>query len=186
MRYKILFAAIIISFQAITTTCIAQDNTDKLKIVVIRHGEKPKKGDNLTCQGMNRAMQLPKLITKKFGVPDYIYVPSMGLDSQTKHSRMFQTVLPLAIKYNMKINSKHEEEDFAGLAADVKSKTGIVLLSWQHSSIPGVVAALGITEKELKWADDDYDSIWIITFHNGVASMARDKENLRPSADCSF
>jgi hypothetical protein len=180
-----LVVILIIYATGFSNTSFAQDALDKLKIVLIRHGEKPVKGDNLTCQGLNRAMMLPKLLTKKFGIPDYIFVPNMAEEEQTKHSRMFQTVLPIAIKYNLKINSKHEEKDFAALATDIKSKTGTVLITWQHSSIPGVVAALGISQ-ELKWPDEDYDSIWIITFHNGVATLAKDKENLKPTANCSF
>ena len=49
----------------------ATDNNlaDKnLKVVIIRHGEKPadksEGGDNLSCQGQNRALQLPAVLIK--------------------------------------------------------------------------------------------------------------------------
>ena len=71
-----------------------------LKLVFIRHGEKPLKGDNLTCQGLNRALLLPNFIFKRFGVPSYLFVPGLALGEATKHARMFQTITPLAIKYN--------------------------------------------------------------------------------------
>src|ERR1700733_6982451 len=78
--------------------------TTGLKIVFIRHGEKPEKGSNLTCKGLNRSLQLPALINKKFGVPDFVYVPTLKAGEKTGHSRMFETVVPLCSKYNINID----------------------------------------------------------------------------------
>jgi hypothetical protein len=44
----------------------ADDNS--LKVVIIRHGEKPETGDNLSCQGENRALQLPAVLYKKYNI----------------------------------------------------------------------------------------------------------------------
>ena len=179
---------ILLFFIAVITVSycsFAQTNLDKLKIVFIRHAEKPEKGDNLTCQGLNRSFLLPKMITTKFGVPDYLFIPAMALDTNTKHSRMFQTLIPLAVKYNLHFNSKHQEKDYAVIAADIKSKTGTVLVCWEHKAIPFIAEALGIKDK-LKWEDDDYETIWIVTFKNGNAIMEKDKEGLNPLPDCSF
>lgn len=157
-----------------------------LKIVFIRHAEKPVKGDNLTCQGVNRSLKLPAVIKAKFGVPAYLFVPAMGLGEATKHSRMFQTIVPLAAKYNLTINSSRQEKDSLGIAADLKSRAGTTLVIWEHNNIVPIVRALGVKETGLKWPDDDYDSIWVVTFKNGIATISFDKENIYPSADCSF
>ncbi|MFM0140759.1 histidine phosphatase family protein, partial [Caballeronia grimmiae] len=46
-------------------------------IVMVRHGEKPDQGlGQLSCQGLNRAMKLPRIIEKKFGRPDAIFASS--------------------------------------------------------------------------------------------------------------
>ncbi|HMF59499.1 MAG TPA: hypothetical protein VK595_03970, partial [Vicinamibacterales bacterium] len=46
-------------------------------IVFMRHGEKPSGGlGQLTCQGFNRALELPTVLVAKFGKPDYLYAPS--------------------------------------------------------------------------------------------------------------
>ncbi|HXS37873.1 MAG TPA: hypothetical protein VN721_14310 [Flavipsychrobacter sp.] len=177
-----------ILFIAVTSLCINSSFAQlaDLKVVIIRHAEKPAKGDNLTYQGLNRSMQLPKVLYKKFGKPDYTYIPSMAMDTNTKHSRMFQTVIPMAVKYNLVLNSKHDEKDYAGIAEDIKSKKGTVLMVWEHKAIAPIVAALGVAESGLIWPDDDYDSIWIITFQNGKATLTKDKENLKPSANCTY
>ncbi len=52
------------------------------------------------------------MIYQKFNKPDYTFVLSLGLDKSTKHARMFQTVTPFAIKYNLTINSQYEEIDY--------------------------------------------------------------------------
>jgi hypothetical protein len=154
-----------------------------LKIVFIRHGEKPEKGSNLTCKGLNRSLMLPALINKKFGVPDFIYVPSLTLGEKTKHARMFETVTPLAARYNLDIDSKFDETDSAGIANDIKQKKGTMLVVWEHKAINPIIHALGV-KYDSYWESNDYDSIIIITFKDGKATLVNDKEGLNPSDDC--
>jgi len=178
-------------FQTIALLCISFSTVtvygqqSNLKIVFIRHGEKPEKGDNLTCKGWNRSVQLPAVLYKKIGIADYIYTPSMAQEEHTKHSRMFQTAMPYAIKYNLKINSSHQEKEFDQIAKDLKSKTGTVLVIWEHKAIAGIVAALGV-EKAVEWGDDDFDSIWTVTYKDGKAMLTKDAENIHPKDDCTF
>ena len=156
---------------------------ENLKIVLIRHGEKPNTGDNLSCQGLNRAMELPKVLHTKFGVPDFTFVPSVKTGKSTSRARMFQTVTPFASQYNLTVNSKFAEEDYKGLTAHLLTKSGTILLVWEHNAIKAIAAELGIKE-HLKWPDSDFDSIWIITFPKGTATLTKDKEGLNPSSDC--
>src|SRR5580698_89431 len=153
-------------------------------VVIIRHGEKPPKGKNLNCQGLNRSLKLPAVLYSKFGIPGSIYVPSLDNNISTGHARMFQTVIPLAAKYNLKINSRYAEMDTDALAREIKSKKGFVLVVWQHSIIPSIVRALGVQGFSMRWGDNDYDSIWIINFPKGIAKITFDKEGLTPSTSC--
>lgn len=179
---------LLLTFTATTQHSMAQANSrlDKLKIILIRHGEKPLKGDNLTCKGLNRALQLPKVITEKFGVPDHVYVPVITFGEATLHSRMFQTVIPLVAKYNLKVNTTLQEYDYDHIASELKSKTGTTLVCWEHKAIPFIVRALGVNAPSLNWPDDDFDTIYIVTFHNGVPVLTVDKENISPSDKCGF
>lgn len=166
------------------SAALAQSND--LRLVFIRHAEKPVKGDNLTCQGLNRSRMLPAVIVTKFGIPAFTFVPGLGLGDSTKHARMFQTVVPLAAKYNLAINSGHKQKDPMGLTADLLTKNGTVLIAWEHSGIPAIIRALGISRDDLIWPDDDYDSIWIVTFKDGKPLFAKDKEGLKPGTECNF
>ena len=164
-----------------------QDSPDSnLKVVIIRHAEKPASdGDNLSCQGQNRATKLPEIITQKFGKPDYIYVPALKSAKSTAHSRMFQTATPLAIKYDIAINSKYSETDYADIANSVFKKTGTVLMVWSHSEIPALAEALGVSDTP-DWQKQDFDGLWIITYADKKPQLNQDIEGLNPSVDCNF
>ncbi|MGB4813018.1 MAG: histidine phosphatase family protein [Methylophilaceae bacterium] len=159
--------------------------SDNLKVVIIRHGEKPKDGDNLSCQGQNRALQLATVLHQKINIPDAIYVPALKSDDETKHSRMFQTISPFAIKYNVAINSKYSADENDKIAKSVFKKQGTVLMVWEHSTISSLASALGV-DKPLQWADDDFDSVWVINYHNGKAQLVLDKEQISPAVACSY
>lgn len=159
--------------------------SDKLKIVIIRHGEKPKEGDNLSCQGQNRALQLAAVLHAKFNLPDEIYVPALKSDDSTKHSRMFQTVSPFAIKYNLPINSKYSADDNAKIAKSVFKKNGLVLMVWEHNAIAALAGELGVHNAP-QWADADFDGVWVIDYQDGKATLAVDKEGIHPSAECNY
>jgi hypothetical protein len=173
----------ILSTLLITIAVITYGQNNSLKIVFIRHGEKPEKGSNLTCKGLNRSMMLPALIKSKFGVPDFIYVPSLKMTEKTTHARMFETVIPLAVKYNLEITSKFEEKDSAGVAGDIMQKKGTVLVVWEHKAISGILHSLGIKDAPV-WGADDFDTIYIITFQDGKPALVKDTEGLNPSDDC--
>lgn len=184
MRKPILvpvLSAIAMSFAVLPGAALAAPD----KVVLIRHGEKPESGDNLSCQGENRALQLPKVLHEKFNVPDYTLVPALGVGESTHHARMFQTVTPFAVKYDLKIDSKYGETEYDKVARHVLKKSGTVLLVWEHKAIPNIAAALGVANPP-EWKGADFDSIWVITFSGKKASLAIDREGITPSAECAF
>jgi len=168
-----------------SSTGSAKGARDDLRVVIVRHGEKPDAGDSLSCQGFARALALPGAIVAKIGKPDALYVPALALGATTSHARMFQTATPLAVKLGLPIDTRFGEKDAAGVAADLMKRGGTVLLVWEHSAIPDVAAKLGIASPP-EWKKHDFDSIWIITYEHGVASLAVDHEGITPSADCRF
>jgi hypothetical protein len=157
-----------------------------LRVVIIRHGEKPDNGDNLNCQGLNRAMALPKVLFAKYGVANEIYIPTINAGNKTKSARMFQTITPYAVKYNLDINSSYDTEDYKQVAKDVLQDKGTIILCWEHNAIPHIAKALGVQGNIRDWPDNDFDSIWVINYKNGEATLTADKEGLSPSPNCSF
>jgi hypothetical protein len=56
---------------------------------------------------------------------------------------------------------------------------------WEHAAIPVLAAQLGVNNPP-KWKGKDFDSIWIITFVGGKASLAIDREGIIPQVECGF
>ncbi len=160
-----------------------------LQIVIIRHGEKPTEGDNLSAEGFERALALPKVLNQVMPrPPHFTYVPCIGTDKDTTtRVRMMQTVLPYAVQHNLTINSDYAPDEVKGLARQLRRHRGTVLLVWEHHNIVKIAAALGIAEP-LEWPDEDYDSIWTITFQEGKPRgkakrpvLAKDQQGIEPS-----
>ncbi|MGI4887085.1 MAG: hypothetical protein ACRYFR_19185 [Janthinobacterium lividum] len=163
-----------------------------LRVVIVRHGEKPAAGDNLSCAGLNRALALPAVLDKLLAAPpDYTFVPLIGTDGKdTTSVRMLQTVMPYAVRHNLTINSDYAATDAAGLTQKLLRSRGTVLLVWEHVNILKIAKKLGITAP-LAWPDADFDSIWTISFGGGGAkgkakrpTLAKGKEHIRPAATC--
>lgn len=163
-----------------------QNSGGDLRIIIMRHAEKPATGDNLSCKGFNRAMMLPAMLVKRFGVPAYVYVPSPSTGKATKSSRMLQTVWPLATKYNLTVNSKFNVDDAHALAKNINTKTGTVLVVWEHNAIRKIISALGVKAGKLKWQGDDYDSLWIVTIHNGKVTLSQTTQGINAPDGCKF
>lgn len=181
---KIFFALLLILASA--SNSVTAQSKD-LRLVFIRHGEKPVSGDNLSCQGLNRSLQLPAVLTKKFGKPTAIYVPALNLGKNTKRMRMLQTITPFAVKYNLSINSKYSEEDFGSMGDALLNESGTVFVVWDHNSIQPMLKKLGLKKTgSLNWADDDYDSMWVVTFNTGKPTLSRDTEGIKPGTGCPF
>lgn len=183
---KFFKALLAVFIMMIAGGCFAQTNTSSglQKVVIIRHAEKPDKGDNLSCKGFNRSLALISVLYNKFKLPDKIFVPEVGNGKTTNQLRMLETIAPFAIKYNLNIDTKFDVDDAKDAADKILKTNGYVLVVWQHDKIDNIVKALGADIKGMKWGDDDYDSIWIVNFKNGKATLTVDKENLNPKDNC--
>ncbi len=163
----------------------ALSNQAPLTVLIIRHGEKPDDGDNLSCQGQHRALQLPQVLVDRQWVPNQIVVPALNQGEHTSHSRMYQTATPTAVRFNLAINTDFDAKDEKKAAQYVQSQHGVVLMVWSHAEIPKLTKALGVHDVP-KWPDADFDSVWRVDVAEGQATLTRLAERLQPSSDCHF
>jgi hypothetical protein len=181
---RLVFFALYCCYACFCSSCV-DGQKKNLKLVFIRHAEKPDGGDNLNCLGLNRSFLLPGVLYKKFGVPDNVYVPTLNQGNVTKHARMLQTVTPFVAKYRLSVNTKYDEDDSKGLSKALMEEKGTVLIVWEHKNLPHILHALGVKARP-DWPDNDFDSIWIVTFPKGLATLTRDAEGLKPAKGCPF
>lgn len=183
---NILFVLSILMF--ITGSCQKKHDNypDDLKVVIIRHAEKPDEGNNLSCQGFNRSVELAEVLHRLYGKFDEVYAAQPNVGSKTTSARMFQTISPYAIKYDISVNTEFKSGDVKELAKDLEQQTGTVLVVWEHSTIARLVRELGIRKEELKWPDDDYDTIWTVTFSGKKPKLSVGSEGLSPQSKCTY
>jgi hypothetical protein len=171
-------------------------------IVFLRHGEKPEHEiGQLNCQGLNRALALPRVLTSKFGKPDYIFAPAASRMSKLvggyNYLRPLATIEPTAVELNMPVNTNYAYTDISGLRSELTGKkyqTSLIFVAWEHHQLEDLVRRLvsdfhGDPEAVPRWKGKDFDSLYVvrITTHGSTKSITftQDQEGLSNlSTDC--
>jgi len=154
------------------------------KIMLVRHGEKPdphesihgidSKGEHdkneLSTRGWQRSGALvrffnpanDKFAHRALARPDFIFAENPS--GHAKSERALNTVRALADSLRLRINLKHEKGDEKKLVKDALSKTGVVLISWEHKEILEIANLILGSAKvsPQKWPDSRFDLVWII------------------------
>ena len=176
----------------------ARSEAARETIVFIRHGEKPEAGlGQLNCQGLNRALALPAVVSNLFGKPDAIFAPNPAMQKTDDgkaydYVRPLATVEPAAIAFGLPVDTSFGLSDTAGLQAALEKKlstrrNALILVAWEHKVIVALAKTLlanhgGDPAAVPKWHGDDFDSIYIVvltaTGGTVTATFERKQENL--------
>ncbi len=149
-------------------------------IIIIRHAEKPDDPESrhLSKKGEKRAKALVGFFLKdshatKHGLPVALFASRPTPKGNGLRAR--ETLLPLANKLKLEVQTPFEGKDFVQLAErlinapEYQGKT--VVVCWVHEHLPALAAALGVTPEPSKWKDGDYDSAYVITYPEGKARL---------------
>jgi hypothetical protein len=168
------------------------------KIMFIRHAEKQpddppgpppygikpngkKKRHSLTVRGWQRSGALvPFFCAPKPPVetPGVIYSSAISDDNdETKSRRPQETVTPLAQRLGTEINASYTIGQEAQLATEIQSRSGVVLVAWEHKHIPLLAAALS-TSAPGTWPEDRFDLVWVLTAQRDAYSFAAVNQSL--------
>lgn len=151
------------------------------QIILIRHAEKPADPDDphLSPAGVQRAQRLVAFITTdpemtRFGLPVAVFATRTTL--QDTGLRTQETVAPLAKALKLPVQTPFLGQEYAALAKQILAEpayTGkTILICWNHSEIPHLAAALGVTPDLPKWKGSVFDQVYVITYHDGQAVLA--------------
>jgi hypothetical protein len=153
----------------------AADARAQQTIVFMRHGEKPTGGyGQITCQGLNRALQLPDVLIAKFGKPNYIYAPNPTVKISDPagsfyYLRPLATIEPTAIRLGMNVWTKYGYNDIAGLQSGLISSTkanATIFVAWEHQwlqkAVQNIMNAYGGGAAVTAWVSCDYDSLYVV------------------------
>jgi hypothetical protein len=164
-------------------------------IVFFRHGEKPSGGyGQLTCQGLNRALALPAVLTGMFGAAKYAYAPNPAVKISEPagsfyYVRPLAAIEPTAIRLGLSVNTRYGYTDVAGLQNvlinPAKDNT-TSFVAWEHSylvkAVQNIMNAYGGRAVVPAWTSGDYDSLYVVRINYGstaiTARFERDREGL--------
>ena len=168
-------------------------------IIFFRHGEKPLLGlGQITCQGLNRALALPGVLTSKFGKPDVIYAPDPtgkvhDPAGTFDYLRPLATIEPTAIRLGMPVNCDYRYDQVKDLENELVSPAHagqVIFIAWEHHNLDQMVKDLlqlkgGDPKQVPDWPGGEYDRIYILRIPagNGPIVFAQDHENLNNLSD---
>jgi hypothetical protein len=175
------------------------------RIVCIRHGEKPAKDlGQLDCQGLNRALALPKVLISHYGKADFIFAPLTSprtKKNQPSYSyiRPLMTIEPTAIRLGLPVDARFAFDDIDALSGELTGpayQRALVFVAWEHTELVEMLkklfTSLGADPAAIPhWEGNDFDSIYLITIRseNGKRSVSfqHDQEGLNGmKTDCDL
>jgi hypothetical protein len=165
-------------------------------IVFMRHGEKPPAGlGQIDCQGLNRALALPKVLARDFGTPAAIFAPDPAQQIQDRgisydYIRPLATIEPTAVSLGLPIDTTFGVRDTDGLIRALTApdrRNSLIFVAWEHHIIVTLARAVlqhfgGNPAAVTDWPSNDFDSLYVLRItHNGThvtATFTHDAEGL--------
>ncbi|MEK6283673.1 MAG: hypothetical protein AABN95_25240 [Acidobacteriota bacterium] len=153
------------------------------KIMVMRHAEKPatdftpygvslegaREKESLSVRGWQRAGALANFFAPTNGrfqdsaiaEPHFLYASKPIKRKGSK--RPLQTIMPLAERLAIRINSNFPRFDFEGMLEEAFLCKGVVLISWQREYIPQIAGHIlsKKTPAPQDWPEDRFDLVWV-------------------------
>jgi hypothetical protein len=187
---------------ALASTLLAfacADSVAAETIVFMRHGEKPDDGlGQLNCQGLQRSLALPAVLSKNFARPSAIFAPNPSELKQDggqpyNYIRPLATIEPTAIALGMPVDTRFGLSDTAGLEAALTApalRNATVFVAWEHTVAVQVakdlLRARGADASVVPhWDGHDFDSLYIVTLaDDGTAQFKLDRQRIAPSEHC--
>jgi hypothetical protein len=153
------------------------------KIMLIRHAEKPAKDsapygvtaegerskESLEVRGWQRAGALASLLAPtnshfqhaSLAKPQFLFASKPLRRKGSK--RPLETLMPLAQKLAIRVNSNFQRSDFESMLDEALSCKGVVLICWQREYIPEIASYILGDKKTAPsdWPEDCFDVIWV-------------------------
>lgn len=154
-----------------------------LKIMVIRHAEKPaseppphgvtvkgeRESESLIVRGWQRAGALVSLFAPTNGsfqdaslaLPQFLYASTPTRRNGSR--RPIETITPLAEKLAIRINSNYLKLEADKMVEEAFLCAGVVLICWQHELIPKIANRIlgNKTTAPQDWPEDRFDMVWV-------------------------
>lgn len=148
------------------------------EIVLIRHAEKPKDGNELSEDGQKRAQLLVGFLSQnreinKNGPIAVVY--AMGQSEVTKSIRAIQTVQPFVDATQTPLITEYKKKKYLEMIQNIMNNPEYdhktVLICWEHKVLNEIAEGFGIDPKPAAWGKDVYNLVWIIDLKHKQPKM---------------
>ncbi len=171
MRIIILFFSLLLCLNVLATP---------KEIVIVRHADKwaEHSGPALNPTGYARAINFAFYFLQQFGPPDYVVStsPYKFSSNYSRSIREMQTIAPLVNILTTKKTTRdffildpYPPADYRQLAKWLLEKSKfnnqLVLVCWDHRSIPKLAKKLGVKQQLPTWPEGDFDSVYILKYN---------------------
>ncbi|MBV8634978.1 MAG: hypothetical protein JO002_10845 [Burkholderiaceae bacterium] len=157
--------------------------THTVKIMIVRHAEKPAASGNpqgvnpdgeqdsesLIVAGWQRAGALAVLFAPSHGAlqspalatPGFLF--ASGVAKHSDSERPQETITPVAAKLGLTINTQALKGQEGQVAALAMACGGVALIAWEHQNIPLIANAIMGDETSVPqtWPGDRFDLVWV-------------------------
>ena len=181
-----LVSAILVSLLFSSCVSISENNINqadysnngKETIVIVRHGEKPKKGlGQLNIAGLKRSLLLPDFFKKNFHNANYIFAPNPADKHFAYHGdkkwhcyvRPLATIEPTAITLGLPVDTTFglkNTEQLVNKILQPKYHDSTIYIAWEHSRILDIAKEL-IDKMHASnisipdWEEDNYNMVFV-------------------------
>jgi len=168
---------------------IANAEARPAQVLLIRHGEKPSSGDELSDRGWERARALPALFHrsefKGFGFPVALF--AQDPKGENGSVRAIQTLKYVSEDLKLSIIEDYTREDFHPMVKRILNSREydgkLVVICWEHKVLNNIAEALGAKDVP-NYPESQFDRAWLITFGQGSTPSFKDlPERLLPGDD---
>jgi hypothetical protein len=146
-------------------------------VVILRHGEKPETGPELSARGRERAAALVEVFRTRpelnvNGKPAVIYAMKPGGDDMSR--RPMETVEPTSKALGIPMVTRYTHLEYDKVVREVfgtpayEGKT--VVVCWEHHVIPDLAKAFGV-KKAPEWHGKVFDEFWLVTYEGEEAKL---------------
>lgn len=147
-------------------------------VIIMRHCEKGTIREHCNYMGYERSAYLTTLFgdNARWPAPSYIFAEAPGArrNPQKMNFREVETVLPLAEKFNLTVDTSFSTLETTHLARKVQGmmRSGemcgkLIVISWKHSKVPHMAQFLGCGPLDgcpIHYKGNDFDHLWQLKF----------------------
>ena len=160
------------------------------QVLLIRHGEKPPQGNELSEQGWKRAEALPSLFKNrdefmKYGAPIALYAQKPFADGSV---RALQTLLYVSREFQVQTQTPYLRDETKALVQQIKNDRSLdgrmVVICWEHKVLKDIAKAFGVAHPP-EWPGTRYDRVWSLgfSFDGQLNSFENLPQRLLPTDD---